>query len=116
MPDPAVSPPAHRASTPPPAENWKPGDLAECINTGLWYRDGLDPVRTGPNYAETRMVRQVIVRRHPLGGWVQTLVFDAWPRVTFCAHAFRKITPRADAAIAHDARFLDRWLPAREPA
>ncbi|MBN9143721.1 MULTISPECIES: hypothetical protein [unclassified Novosphingobium] len=86
---------------PPPGDSpdeWRVGDLAECIaesgdwrcrKTGYILEDG------GPQFGERYRVVDVDPRLNITG-----LIFTRWPGLAFSAAAFRKVLPRTDEAAA----------------
>jgi hypothetical protein len=95
----------HRLFGRPIAEDWCVGDLAECVARGPWYRFGTGEASTnGPKSGERYVVRSVGIGD---SGRVM-LGFVRFGKRRYDAHGFRKVTPRADAAIAADAAFVDR--------
>lgn len=93
-------PPAGRS----PGDDWRPGDLAECVVADPWYRgDGaLQP--EGPRLGEIRMVTGVSGSRHfPERVFLH---FARYGRRKYDAAAFRKIVPRADARVAAEGGTL----------
>lgn len=94
--------------------NWSPGDMAECIHDGPWYG------ARGELVAEPRRGTVLIVRDVRLADWrgrtCLFLVFGRWPDRLFAAAGFRKLTPRADAATAADADFLQQLKQGAVPS
>ena len=88
-------------------EEWRPGDIAECISDGPWFRDAIEPVASGPVTGDRLIVRKVGSSRHPIDGEQhQVLTFSEWPDRRFDGSCFRKVQPRADQAIAATAEFV----------
>jgi len=96
--------------TPPAGDEWHVGDLAECVFRGPWFCNGLFPVYGGPKFGERRVVRALArsTLRHEAGS--QLLIFAQYPGCRYVARQFRKITPRADEAIAADSEFLGQLI------
>ncbi|MFA7604510.1 MAG: hypothetical protein WCY29_16040 [Novosphingobium sp.] len=102
---------------PPSPEDWRAGDIAECINTRGWFKAGVAPT-PGPVCGELYRVAEVkhgscgceACRRRPY------LSFSAFAGEYWDAAGFRKITPRADAAERAEVDVLARWLPKKEAA
>lgn len=91
----------------PPAEDWEVGDRADCIVESPWVNAAGELVEDpGPGFAA--IVRAVHIARGRDGALRPFLVFARWPTRSFDARFFRKLTPRADAAEAADAAFLDQ--------
>lgn len=87
---------------PPINEDWRVGDLAECINNQPW-NDGFQ-YRPGPEFLEVYKVADVKEGQYN-GKPTFGLAFSRWPDY-YVATAFRKITPRADKIERCDAKFL----------
>ncbi|MDE8654801.1 hypothetical protein [Novosphingobium album (ex Liu et al. 2023)] len=97
-------------------DEWRAGDLAECLNANGWFRNGIYPDH-GPACGDVRIVQVVEIAAHLLAGEPTiVLEFARWPRKLYPAYCFRKITPRADAAERADPAFVAdlRAQPARE--
>ncbi len=90
-------------------EDWRAGDLAECLHDGVWFIGAIIPTDIGPRKDEVRYVADVEIVPHPFdrGRKTAMLGFDRYV-ARFDAVAFRKITPRADSATAADAEFVRR--------
>lgn len=103
-----VPPPCDWPPSTADADEWKVGDLAECINDNGWFRGGLVPDQAGPQLNEVRVVREIRVDRlHPWTSEELTfLVFGRWPGQGFVATSFRKITPRADELERAEPAFI----------
>lgn len=107
----------------PDAEDWHPGDVAECIFAGPWVDFYSGIVDTGPGFGSRFSVADVVTVQVPGLGAKQSLVFKAYPGVVYNAAKFRKVRPQADEQIAADAAFREtihrpsRSLPVspREP-
>ena len=93
-------------ATVPDAETWQCGDLAECINPGPWFRDGVVPHSFGPALGDVHVVSYVAILPKPDLGCPAWLGFDRWPLRGFSSSAFRKTTPRLDAAIRSEPEFI----------
>lgn len=96
-------------------ENWKPGDIAECIYSGPWYGVSADqnPDYPGPKLGERFRVLRVHHASAPLfPGCYLFLVFPQFD-ARFHAGAFRKVVPQSDALKASEAEFaqLIRRVP-----
>lgn len=110
--------PASCASPPPPGdtpEEWHANDIAECIYGGAWF-NGVENHARGPENGQVLRVADVIVA--PIGSVIPgaiALVFERFPKNGYAASAFRKITPRADAAEAADADFIAAIDRLRQP-
>lgn len=90
------------------AEDWQPGDLAECIYPGPWYPlDG----RTGPKKGDIRLVKAVERER----GY-QFLSFNRFTPQIFQARGFRKVKLDPDRQFRREAEFVPVELiaPKRE--
>lgn len=101
------------------AEQWQPGDMAECIVQGDWIMAETGQDSPGPQLSETRIVAKVRVKRCPVRGEVILwLGFARYPEKIFDASFFRKVRPSADEHIAAESAFtgLIRKQPARCPA
>ena len=96
-------------------EDWKAGDLAECIRDGFWYAAGLFPHNSGPRRGEVRAVQAVRIACHG-DNCREYLVFARYGDAGYISAAFRKITPRADEATRGDAASLDDLLTIGQPA
>lgn len=91
----------------PRGDDWAIGDRADCIVQTPWVNAGGDIVEDpGPGFAA--IVRAIHIARGRDGALRPYLVFARWPTRSFDARFFRKLTPRADAAEAADAAFLDQ--------
>lgn len=100
-------------------EDWQPGDIAECIHGGPWYKGAIGPGNyNGPKKGQRLRVRAVGF----FSDWrlppSEMLVFGEFQPLRFCASAFRKVRPHADEAIAADAAFVRtiRQAPQSPPA
>ena len=102
---------------PPSPDRWAPGDMAECVVEGPWFHWALG-FTDGPERGFVAIVREVRLAPTRTGELRLFLGFARWPRKTFDAAGFRKLTPRADAVEAADPTFLDQLksLPAPIPA
>ena len=89
----------------PPCDDWHPGDHALCMGDGPWQDEASRLPSTGPQGNE---VNRVIAVKDGAEGFAARyyLQFARWPGNWFAAHHFRKITPRADSAVAADAAFV----------
>lgn len=89
----------------PPCDDWFPGDHALCVGDGPWQDEASRLPSVGPQGNEVNRVTAV---KDGAEGFAARyyLQFARWPGNWFAAHHFRKITPRADSAIAADAAFL----------
>jgi len=78
------------------SEDWKPGDLALCINSDGWSTPG-DPstVHPGPRTGQISQVAGVWVHWFP-EGLIEALEFSAWPNDSFRSDCFVKVTPGHD--------------------
>ncbi|MBN9504950.1 MAG: hypothetical protein J0I69_02895 [Altererythrobacter sp.] len=102
-----------KTATPPDsAEDWQPGDLAECVHPGPWYRTRDGREGPGPNFADRDIVRAVFIGESGL----QMLRFSRFGVRSYDALGFRKIRPQADELIAADAAFIAVHLRPRERA
>lgn len=103
----------------PPAgtEDWKAGDLAECIASVEWCNTLGEPT-SGPKRGEVRIVDQITACSCEQCRNVPHLRFAAYGQAAFDCRVFRKITPRADTAERGDAEWLDKFLstPLKEAA
>ncbi|WP_439569084.1 hypothetical protein [Sphingopyxis sp.] len=90
----------------PAADTWHADDMAECIADGPWA-DARGQLFEGLQRGHVVIVREVVIARNLLGRHGQFLGFARWPGVIFEARGFRKLTPRADAARAADASFIN---------
>lgn len=88
-------------------DTWAPGDLAECVDPGPWYRFTApsEAHSNGPTCGDTRIVAGVTIYETGSGP-AQFLSFERWGGHRFAACAFRKITPRADETGIADADFV----------
>lgn len=86
----------------PPEERWEPGDWAECINKGIWFRLETRQPGLGPEHGERYVVEQVSSL-----GRLAMLSFARFGRRRYDSRGFRKVRPQPDAAIAADGV----WLP-----
>lgn len=95
---------------------WAAGDVAECICEGPWRLASGQP-GIGPVYLEIRCVDRVVIEPHAhTGELVQFLVFARYGRdLRYEAIAFRKIEPRADAAIPAAAAWLNSTRELHSP-
>jgi hypothetical protein len=101
----AFAPPAGGGPVLPGTDRWASGDMAECIHGGPWVsRDGF--VRPDPCEGHVAIVRSVHLCQDKTGALAEYLLFARWPGEVFAASAFRKLTPRADAATPASATFL----------
>lgn len=74
------------------SDDWKPGDMALCINPDGWaQRDGVPDV-PGPKLGQVYEVQQVWVMCFPDGQY-ETLVFSPWANDGYHSENFRKVTP-----------------------
>ena len=100
----AMQPPAPSARS---DDAWQPGDLAECIHSGPWWFGGLYPHADGPQLGEQRIVEAAPFAIVPFTGERQQFLrFKRYAPAGYQAVCFRKVTPRADEAIAGDAASL----------
>lgn len=102
---------------PVPAEDWQPGDLAECLHAGPWFRSGIIPNLNGPALGEIRMVKRVRIAIDP-GTGLQSLFlrFSVHQNAWYVAHCFRKITPRAEEITRAEPEFIELIRRAPAPA
>lgn len=94
-----------------PAEDWKVGDLAECIRTEDWFH-----IIGGPAYREMHIVRDVIegpVFGHPSVRGVG-LGFTRYKPTLFQANYFRKITPQAEEVERGEKISINDLIPTKE--
>lgn len=109
------SPPSSPPSGDSP-EDWRAGDIAECVNRSGWFLDGKYPA-SGPCVGERARVVRVRLENHPLfGRTVQALVFSRFGERPYDAAGFRKVRPQADARVAAEPRWLDKLIGSRRPA
>lgn len=81
--------------------------MAECIGDIIWA-NGYGHVIQGPCRGSAFIVLAVReISDAPFGQNGPYLTFPRWPDKRFDARAFRKLTPRADAADAADAAFIN---------
>ena len=97
---------ADRAAEPCECDRWARDDLAECMFPGPWISSQTGSSVAEPDLGHVAIVRAVHIATVPGGGYQQFLIFARWPDRMFLAAAFRKLTPRADAAQAADAAFI----------
>lgn len=88
------------------SQSWLPDDLAECIFDGAWVNPH-GVAASEPCAGHVAIVRGVRIAPDWDGAYRQYLIFARWPDRMFLASSFRKLTPRADAADAADAAFID---------
>lgn len=86
-------------------DSWAPDDLAERIGTGHWVATN-GSTSQDPVAGHVDIVRAVRLSQDSDGRYRVYLVFSRWPNCMFDARAFRRLTPRADAARAADAAFV----------
>lgn len=98
------------------SEDWRPGDLAECINDTGWvsFQTGLSGA-PGPQQGEVRVVVNAILASAPAGDMIQYLKFSRYSGGIYAANCFRKITPRGDALERADSDFLTDLTKRPEP-
>lgn len=103
----------------PPCEDWNAGDQAVCVGDGPWCNEFTRSPSAGPQNNEVNRVAAVKVGEGSACARYY-LQFARFPGSWFAAHHFRKVTPRADSAIAADAAFVSdfrqRLTPAPAPA
>lgn len=86
-------------------EDWKPGDLAECIHFGRWQFSRA--VVDHPSFGEIRAVGEVTLANPFADGRAVYLRFARWPGVYFHASCFRKLPPpRPDELVAAGPHFI----------
>ena len=105
------STPAAHTGAPPGEEDWHVGDLAECVFAGPWHTL-FGPSRIGPALGEIRTVRGVKPSNVLVAGEPITMLIFTAHHGRFAASAFRKVTPRADAATRADEAFISSLTPA----
>jgi len=88
----------------PDADQWQPGDQAECIVAGRWYRGGIIP-NTGPQLGEIRVVCSVVESSHCVTGEPATFLGFSRYSGVFVSSGFRKVRPRADEREAAEPEF-----------
>lgn len=74
------------------SEDWKPGDMALCINPDGWFERATRQRLPGPVMGQVHQVEAVWIHCFPENQY-ETLVFGPWPNDSFDAKQFRKITP-----------------------
>lgn len=94
---------------------WSPGDMAECIAVGVWMTANGE-TRSDPERGWTGLVSDVHLALDFFGRHRVFLRFQRWPDSIFDARSFRKLTPRADAATAADADFLQQLKEGAVPS
>lgn len=99
-----------RVAGPDTAEDWNPGDLAECVYHGPWYRFRDGRTGVGPSFRDRDIVRSAFVGDSGL----LVLRFSRFGDRTYDARAFRKINPQPDELVAADPAFLATHLRPRE--
>jgi len=93
-------------------EDWRAGDIAECIHDGRWFEGAMRPA-AGPRKGARNKVICVKVKPHLLTGKpVQLLQFSRFPGF-YIATGFRKVRPQADAKIAGESNWLSLLLDNR---
>lgn len=95
------------------ADDWQPGDLAECLHEGPWYLGGWVSVdRNHPSKGEIRMVKEVRIGL-PGPSW---LVFARNAPMGYEASGFRKVRLDPDRQFRREAEFVPVELiaPKRE--
>lgn len=88
-------------------DSWAPDDLAERIGTGHWVATN-GSTSPDPVAGHVDIVRAVRLSQDSDGRYRVYLIFSRWPNCMFDARAFRRLTPRADAARAADAAFVNQ--------
>lgn len=99
----------------PPCDDWHPGDQAVCVTDGTWQHEVHRYFTPGPQLHEVNRVTDVKVGSGRASARYY-LQFARWPGSWFAAHDFRKVTPRADSAIAADAAFVSDFRQRLTPA
>lgn len=89
------------------SDGWGRDDLAERIGAGHWVAPGGE-VSHEPAAGHVDIVRAVSLSQGADGRYRIYLVFSRWPNCMFDARGFRRLTPRADAAAAADAAFIEQ--------
>lgn len=107
-------PPAAPAPQPGPAtsdvETWEVGDVAECTFVGPWISQ-TGAAQAGPRFDErNRVAAMPRVCNCPNCRSISFLCFTAFPGIWFASVNFRKVRPQADALVAAEGDFLDRWI------
>lgn len=100
-------------------DEWQPGDMAECLYPGPWFKGGLVPAGPGfgPVQGEVRIVAEVSVMS-PFPDIVPPatiLGFSRYGPARFTATAFRKVTPRTEEALAADEAFIGQLRETTTP-
>lgn len=99
----------------PPCDDWRVGDQAVCVGSAPWLDEQTLMPAHGP--AQSEVNRVAAVKPGATGSRARLyLQFARWPGQWFCAHEFRKVTPRADSAIAADAAFVSDFRQRLTPA
>lgn len=99
----------------PPCDDWHPGDHAICVGEGPWCNEFTRCPSPGPQGNEVNRVAAVKVGEGNACARYY-LQFARFPGSWSAAHHFRKLTPRADSAIAADAAFLSELRERLAPA
>lgn len=85
-------------------EDWRVGDLAECINDSGWSYDGIAGV-SGPDCGDVLTV--VLAMPGTKRPQVIFIGFKGWPSETFAGYAFRKLVDtKADEQFTASIRAL----------
>lgn len=87
-------------------EDWKRGDLAECIYDGVWCHAALGVPAPGPKLGERYVVVDVAPSVMPEKTGQLVLTFARFRPRRYAAGGFRKVMPRADEAVAGDVASL----------
>ncbi len=84
-------------------DDWRVGDLAECVIDCGWIDSGVDQPTSGPLRGSVWRVTEISVADH-WGEPVLALHLAGWAH-RFGQVGFRKLRPTADIGIAADATF-----------
>lgn len=99
---------------PPTDEAWQAGDIAECLVDGQWRLIGGQVIR-GPALGDRNRVvslREAACRCPNCAAFL-FLEFPGFGEQAYASNCFRKVAPQADAQVAAEPDFLDRWI--RQP-
>lgn len=94
----------------PPAEDWRRGDLAECLQKGGWSIVATGQPCPGPEYGQIVRVASVDCQDGLVG-----LALEGWP-AWWTPNSFRKITPRQREACNEGFRLRMKGLRPRVDA
>lgn len=99
-------------------EDWRVGDLAECVEQKGWSQDDTGQPIDGPEKGDILTVLEVEPRRTNLRGDGWYLGFAAYPMRFLAATGFRKVPPISTEASAEFTAKIKALRPAhrRTPA